>query len=183
MGQLAARVDAQQVRCRPARVDDPTVLRHDKPREPVIAPPWSIGLRSPATVAIYIQRRRLARETSLADHDARKQLAQPCFELGRRRIRVPPADSRHVLGEGLIRARNCCYGSHARLPPYVYFRPPPNSVPKTPRMMSWPMRDVAPLPPVRIALSIERCRARSWRACSVRHFRSAATCALRSRSA
>ena len=30
--------------------------------------------------------------------------------------------------------------------------PPPKSVPKTPRMMSWPSRDVTTLPPVRIAV-------------------------------
>ena len=32
--------------------------------------------------------------------------------------------------------------------------PPPNSVPKMPRTMSWPSRDVTTLPPVRIAVSI-----------------------------
>ena len=33
-------------------------------------------------------------------------------------------------------------------------RPPPKSVPKTPRMMSCPRREVMTLPPVRIAVSI-----------------------------
>ncbi len=39
--------------------------------------------------------------------------------------------------------------------------PPPNSVPKTPRMMSWPSREVTTLPPVRMALSIVFCWARA----------------------
>ena len=43
-------------------------------------------------------------------------------------------------------------------PPFAAYplRPPPNNVPKTPRMMSCPRRELATLPPVRIAVSIVR---------------------------
>ena len=49
--------------------------------------------------------------------------------------------------------------------------PPPNSVPKTPRMMSWPSREVTTLPPVRMAVSIVFC-------CALAASRSAFSCGL-----
>ena len=58
--------------------------------------------------------------------------------------------------------------------------PPPNSVPKMPRTMSWPSREVTTLPPVRIAVSIVFWRAFAAAAAafsSARRWRSASRAA------
>ena len=68
------------------------------------------------------------------------------------------------------------YRGRPALPAPQRLLPPPNRVPKTPRTRSCPSREVTTLPPVRIAVSIVRWRARSawrWAVASAFRWRSA----------